>query len=341
MSMQLAFEILRLLLAQNASAVALVGPSAIGKTKMVEQAATSLGLSYRRVNVSTHEVDDLAGLPYRSGQQTFWAQPSWFPAGGDGVLNLDDVNRAPDHAVLNAVMPLFRERRLHEHTLPGGWRVVATLNAGQEYSVLQLDMAQISRLAVICVDAHLPSFIEYGRANGVQTLILDFLTANPAFFYVPPAPDNGCHPWPNPRAWEAASLHLPKDPVRWLALEPAILQGLMGTFVGEAAAAAFAEYLRRPFPSCKEIVERSLDRQAQHRLQTEPGLGAQRLRELMEFLPKIGLRRSHLENLIDFLRLIPRDAAVAFCQAMEREYPQHAWVRNLKQWREQMCKRRG
>jgi hypothetical protein len=328
-----AFDTLVWLLRCNGFAVALAGEPGIGKSQLVEQASAKLVLEYRPVEVAFFMTEDLTGLPYRRVDQTFWTRPSWFPTSGQGVLVLEDFNRVGDPNVLNCLMNLLLNGRLNRHVLPPDWRVVGTLNVGSRFHTAILDAAQISRIAVLMLETDVDSVTCWGRANGAHPVVLEFLAANPTFLHCPPATDDEQRPWPNPRSWlDGLGRCLPRDPGGNSEFNPVLLEQLARTFVGPTAAAAFAQYVAAPVPSCKEILEKPLQERARFRLLADPPVFLQRLREFLDFLPKIGFRRAYWENFLRFLDLVPGDVRVGFCGAMEEQHPGYAWTREINQW---------
>jgi hypothetical protein len=82
--------------------VLLEGATGIGKSELIEQAASSLGIECR--------VLDLTDLE----------SPATLPHEGRGFLVLDDLSRADRHRMRDALQILMAGR-LHDHWLPPGW----------------------------------------------------------------------------------------------------------------------------------------------------------------------------------------------------------------------------
>lgn len=325
-----AYPILRHLVAHNRCAVALVGPPGVGKTQMVQQAAQELGLEYRPVEMAFYQTEDLCGMPYRDGDRTLWTRPAWFPDAGDGVLSLEDMNRLGDPNVLNCLMTLLLDRRLHTYPLPAGWRVAATLNVGPQFLTSRLDLAHISRVAVIEVETDIDSVLIWGEAHGGHPLVLEFLRANPTYLMQPPAAD-GQKPWANPRSWFlGVGENLPRNANHGADL--GFLQALVSTFVGEPAAVAFVTWMYTTPPSCKELLDHPLSSQARFRLTADNALLLQRLVEFVDYLPKRGFRPDHFEHFKQFLSLVPADALAGFLHTMQKKYRDLAWTQRLMTW---------
>jgi hypothetical protein len=277
-----------------------------------------------------YQTEDLAGMPYCQGDCTLWSRPFWFPTDGTGVLVLEDVNRVGDPHVINCLMGLLLDRRLHAYCLPAGWRVAATLNVGQEFLATRFDPAQISRMALLDLETDVETVVSWGAAHGCHPLVVEFLRANPAYLLQLPAAD-GQTPWANPRSWlQGVGENLPRDLPQ--NCQPAFLQALVSTFVGEAAAVAFVKWLDTAPPSCKDLLERPLSRQAGFRLAADSALLMQRLVEFVTYLPKVGFRTHLFENLTQFLSVVPKDAMAGFVRALERQHQDLVWTQRIKKW---------
>ena len=104
------------------------GAQGVGKTQGVKQVVEASGQGFVHLHLATQEVGDLVGLLIPSPDGTVrHSRPSWFPTEGEGVVYLDELNRAtPD--VLQALFSFVTEGTIHTHKLPEGWRVVAAGN---------------------------------------------------------------------------------------------------------------------------------------------------------------------------------------------------------------------
>ena len=72
-------------------------------------------------------------------------EPAELPDGGEGVLLLEELNRA-ELPVMQPALQLLSARRLHTWELPPGWICAAAINPeGEDYDVRRLDPALRSR----------------------------------------------------------------------------------------------------------------------------------------------------------------------------------------------------
>ncbi len=334
MAIKDAHELIMRLLRRNGFAVAVSGAPGIGKGKLLREVADALGLPHLSVHVACMGVEDLSGLPYRVDEYTHWTRPHWFPrAGTDGVLVLEDFNRVCDRGVLNSLMPLLLDRQLNGHALPPGWRVAATMNSGERYSVQPLDAAQLNRVAMVTIDVDPDGAVAWGRRNSVHPVVLEFLAENPS--YVHQVPADGCEEcaWPSPRSWfDGVARHLPATPEEWSELDQDRLRVLASVFVGPSAAAAFSEHVWRPVPGWREILDDGLREHGRCRLLAEPSIAAQRLAEFSGSLERLPYGLPRLANLEKFLGFVPRELVAGFVAELERKHPRSQWSVKIAEW---------
>ncbi len=101
--------------------VFLWGPPGVGKSSLVRQAATTLGLEVCDVRAVLLAPVDLRGIPAINGDhRAHWCQPDFLPRDGQGVLFLDELAQAPP-LVQSACLQLTLDRRIGEYVLPDGW----------------------------------------------------------------------------------------------------------------------------------------------------------------------------------------------------------------------------
>jgi len=156
----------------NNISILIVGDHGLGKSQTVIQHAEKHKRPCIDFRLSQVEASDLIGMPYIANGRSNNAKPWWFPMreedeltlkqvightsavasgayGDEGVLFLDELNRAP-RDVQQAVFELIHDRRLHGHKLPDGWRVVSAINGDSDiYTTTKMEPAMLSRFFVI------------------------------------------------------------------------------------------------------------------------------------------------------------------------------------------------
>jgi hypothetical protein len=151
----------------------LEGPSGIGKSQIIEQLTAELGIGFRVLMLSLLENVDLQGMPYIDEEKrTLCAVPKEMPGDGQGVLLLEELNRAERH-VQQAAMELSLTGRTRQYTLPPGWVVFAAINPeGDDYFVTALDPAHRARFHNIKVRADVGCWLAWAEKHGVHPVIL-------------------------------------------------------------------------------------------------------------------------------------------------------------------------
>jgi hypothetical protein len=166
----------------------LEGPSGIGKSQIIEQLAAELGIGFRVLMLSLLENVDLQGMPYIDEEKrTVCAVPREMPAGGQGILLLEELNRAERH-VQQAAMELSLTGRIRQYALPPGWVVFAAINPeGDDYFVTALDPAHRARFHNIKVRADVGCWLAWAEKNSVHPVILRLAKEHRGLFdSVPP-----------------------------------------------------------------------------------------------------------------------------------------------------------
>ena len=83
------------LLAQIHKPAFLWGPPGVGKSQVVAQVATALGIRLIDIRAILLDPVDLRGLPTVEQGRAAWAIPAFLPEDGAGILFLDELNAAP------------------------------------------------------------------------------------------------------------------------------------------------------------------------------------------------------------------------------------------------------
>jgi len=167
--------------------VLLEGPTGIGKSEIVAQVAADLGIGRVVLDLSLLEPPDLVGLPIIADGRTRYAAPSILPLDGDGILLLEELNRA-ERYIQQPALQLLTGRRLHEYELPPGWLACAAINPEDgDYQVTPLDPALRSRFLNLVVRADRDAWLLWAGENGVHAAVLDLARRHPRFLEgVPP-----------------------------------------------------------------------------------------------------------------------------------------------------------
>ena len=169
----------------------IVGPTGIGKSEMVDQVASELGLEI--IDLRMGEVGDAVdafGLPTvitngDGNKRTEFTVPNWWPHGEylntPHLLFLDEINRASDKDVLQTIFKLLLKKEFHDRKLPKTWRIIAAMNQENDdnYFVQGMDLALQTRFIRYDVTCDSKVWIEWAYKNAVHPQILDFISVHP------------------------------------------------------------------------------------------------------------------------------------------------------------------
>ena len=129
------------------------GQHGIGKSSIVKQTADFLGIDFIDFRCAQIDAVDLRGFPDRgSDGRTHFLPPVDLPNDGEGILFLDELNRA-NREVLSAAFQLVLDRRVGQYQLPRGWSVVCAGNFdSDDYAVTEIDSAFADRFCHVTFD---------------------------------------------------------------------------------------------------------------------------------------------------------------------------------------------
>ena len=206
--------------------VFLVGPPGIGKTAIMEQIASELGVGLLSYSMTHHTRQSAIGLPFISHKEyggkeysiTEYTMSEIIASVYDlmensgvkeGILFLDEINCVSE--TLSPLMLQFLQYKVFgRHRVPEGW-VIVTAGNPAEYndSVREFDVVTLDRLKKIEVEPNLDVWKEYAYLAGVHSSVLTFLEIKKAYFYSVETTVQG-KSFVTPRGWEDLSkmIHL-------------------------------------------------------------------------------------------------------------------------------------
>jgi hypothetical protein len=199
--------------------VLLHGVHAQGKTEVVAQIAEKYEFNYVPLYLSTQDVSDLLGIPFREvkyletecGREiteqryleilndmengltvskkssTRFAPPDWLADALEDerpcIFFLDEMNRAPLY-VLQTMLPFVLEGRLHTHTIRKKDIVIGAMNpCTPDYNVEAIsDKALLSRFAHFYFEPEVSEWIQYAMFKGVHPSIIDVVNGADEIF---------------------------------------------------------------------------------------------------------------------------------------------------------------
>lgn len=179
------------------------GPPGVGKSSLVAQTAAQLGLEVRDLRLAQLDATDLRGIPVpdHKTKRLRWYAPSFLPSEGEGILFMDEIDKAPT-LVKNAALELVLDRRLGDYRLPEGWRMVCAGNREEDDAFSSpLGAALANRMLHADIDADLDTWISWAQENSVHEDIIAFLRFRTELL----CKATGEHAFPSPRSWASAS----------------------------------------------------------------------------------------------------------------------------------------
>ena len=240
-------------------AILMRGPTGVGKSHLARQVAEHHGLPFIDVRGSTMSEGDVGGYPdlegmKENGVMTF-CMPSWFMRACNEacVLMLDELNRSLP-GVQQSFFQLVLDRELgndkngNPYRLHPETRVIAAVNHGSEYDVNEMDPALLRRFWVCDIEPTVQDWVEWAKANDIDSVLIDFIRQNPAHFRVDPSTVEPGVVCANPASWHRVAeclkhMNMSPSDVAGKATPTGMYAVSMG-LVGSEAAIAFCTFIK-------------------------------------------------------------------------------------------------
>jgi hypothetical protein len=225
----------------------LVGRHGVGKSELLAEAASGLGIDCICRDLSLMEPGDLVGLPRLDEGVTKFCPPSFLPCSGRGLLVFEELNRCPAY-MRGPCLQLLTARSLNDYRLPPGWLPVAAINPPDpDYEVEELDAALTSRFVRVTVEPDRGEWLAWARSRGVHRGVVSYVDSDRGVFDAAES---------NPRAWTGVGDLLAA--MGRVEVPEEVLEAGVAGLVGPGRAAAFFRFLRdgeRPL-SVEDVLER-------------------------------------------------------------------------------------
>lgn len=160
--------------------VCLVGPPGLGKTEIIGQWAAKNELRTIVMTLSSYDPPDFKGFPVATvvngRQRLSFATPDFWPEDGEGVIVLEEMNRAPT-SIMQCILSLGDIRRGFDgYKLPEGWMVVAAINPEDSmHDVNSMDPALKDRFEMFQVGYNKEDLLSYARSTKWSPTIINFI----------------------------------------------------------------------------------------------------------------------------------------------------------------------
>ncbi len=180
--------------------ILLMGPSGIGKTAVIGQAARECGVGLVSYTITHHTRQSAMGLPFikerQFGGKTYSVTEYTMSeiiasvyecmdrtGCSEGILFLDEINCVSE-TLAPAMLQFLQCKRFGNQEVPEGWVIVAAGNP-PEYnkSVKEFDMVTLDRVRRIDVQEDYSVWKEYALRRSVHEAILSYLELRKENFY--------------------------------------------------------------------------------------------------------------------------------------------------------------
>jgi len=158
-----------------------VGAPGLGKSKIVQEWIKENNYYWFDLRGAYLEAPDLIGMPKDVNQngelRTVHVLPDYLPKKQDrpGVLLIEEPNRA-NRQVMNALMQLLTDRKIHKYELPDDWIIVGCINPdNSEYDVNTMDAALKDRFRIFYIDYDKESLIKYAESKKWDKILIEYI----------------------------------------------------------------------------------------------------------------------------------------------------------------------
>ena len=180
--------------------VFLIGPPGIGKTAIMEQIASELGVGLVSYSMTHHTRQSALGLPYittkeyggKAYQVSEYTMSEIIGSVYDlmretgkteGILFLDEINCVSE-TLAPCMLQFLQYKVFGQHRVPQGW-ILVTAGNPPEYnkSVRDFDIVTWDRLKRIDVEPDYEVWKAYARSKGVHPAVMTYLAARKKDFF--------------------------------------------------------------------------------------------------------------------------------------------------------------
>lgn len=147
------------------------GEAGLGKSQIVQQwvekqRKRNPKFGFLDLRIAYMEAPDLIGFPETETDKdgnirTKHRLPEFWPTEGEGLILFEEPNRGTT-GVMNCLMQVLTDRRIHNYTLPEGWLIAGCINPdSSEYDVNTMDAALKDRFEEFEVEYDAMTFIDF------------------------------------------------------------------------------------------------------------------------------------------------------------------------------------
>lgn len=158
----------------------LIGPAGVGKSQIVQKWCKQNNYPFVDIRAAYFEAPDFIGFPSiekdsEGRSRTIHHLPEIWPTGGQGVILLEEPNRGTS-SIMNTMMQLLTDRKVHLYDLPKDWIIVGCMNPETEdYEVNTMDTALKDRFEFFHIDYNKEDFVKYMKKDNWDKSIVHFV----------------------------------------------------------------------------------------------------------------------------------------------------------------------
>ncbi|MDO4531451.1 MAG: AAA family ATPase, partial [Bacillota bacterium] len=186
---------------RRARPICLMGPSGIGKTEIVRQAAMENNLAFLSYSITHHTRQSIIGLPrliegqangsrcsmteYTMSEIIAQIYQTMEESGKkEGILFLDEFNCVSE-SLRPIMLQLLQDKSFGPHPIPDGWMLVLAGNPPEyNHAANDLDAVTADRMRILHIEPDYPAWRDYITKHNVHPLILSYLDNHPEHFYI-------------------------------------------------------------------------------------------------------------------------------------------------------------
>jgi MoxR-like ATPase len=179
------------------------GAPGIGKSSLVRDFASSLGLECVTMLGTQLAPEDLIGVPQIVDGRSRFAPPEGIARSEAYCLFLDELN-ASSAEVQKAFYSLILDRRIGDYHLPAGSIVIGAGNRATDNALAKpMASALLNRLVHIHLRASADDWLAWAVDGGIHPWVFDYLTQRPDHLWT--APPKTEQAFSTPRSWHMLS----------------------------------------------------------------------------------------------------------------------------------------
>lgn len=143
-----------------------LGKSEITQAWVAKQRERNKDFGFLDLRIAYMEAPDLIGFPAEGKDannkgRTMHLLPEFWPTEGEGLILLEEPNRGTT-GVMNCLMQLLTDFKVHNYTVPKGWMIAACINPdSSEYDVNTMDAALKDRFVEFEVEFDHMAFMDF------------------------------------------------------------------------------------------------------------------------------------------------------------------------------------